>query len=136
MHVAVPEPVASDDDDRVTDLAPRLLEGPDVVVDEIEEVHHLVALLADVETLGALAMGDGGERLGARPLGLIGLRQRLAIDNVEGRVEEQQVAGASGVDDPCIGEHGQQLGGPGEGGASRLAGRSDHFDQTGVAISR
>ncbi len=49
VDVTVPEAVTADHDDRVADLAPPVLERVDAIVDEVEEVHDLVALLAHVE---------------------------------------------------------------------------------------
>ena len=59
VDVAVPEAVAADDDDRVADRTPALLERLDPVVDEIHEVHDLVPLLADVELARRRPTTDG-----------------------------------------------------------------------------
>ena len=39
-----------------------------------------------------------------------GLRQRTAVDDVERGVEQQQEAGATGVDDAGLLQHGQEVG--------------------------
>ena len=78
-----------------------------------QEVHHLVALLADVE-LAVDADVPMGDRLELRrplgPVALVGLGQRLAVDDVQRGVEQQQEPGAAGVDDAGVLEHRQQLG--------------------------
>ncbi len=42
VDVAVPQALAADDDDRVADAGPHVLEGGDRVVGRVEEVHDLV----------------------------------------------------------------------------------------------
>ncbi len=43
VDVAIPQPVPADDDDRVPETGPHVLEGRDELVLGREEVHHLVA---------------------------------------------------------------------------------------------
>src|SRR3954469_16489380 len=88
MDVTVPQTLTADDDDRVADLAPRLLELLDAVVGEVDEVHHLVSLLADVDTpVGRVAAGDEFELRGAWPRAFLGFWQRLAPDAEQRRNE-------------------------------------------------
>ena len=131
VDVAVPEPVAADHDDRVADLAPTVLEGVDPLVGEVEEVHHLVALLADVEpAVGVcMPMRDSLELGGGGPVTFIGLGQWRAVDDVQRRVEQQEVAGTAGVDHTCVLEDGQQLGRAVERLLAGRAGGTQHLDQ-------
>ena len=131
VDVAVPEPVAADDHDRVADLAPALLEGVDPVVGEVEEVHHLVALLADVEPAVGVGvpMRDGLELGGGRAVALVGLGQWRAVDDVQRRVEQQQVAGTAGVDHTGVLEHREQLGRAVERLLAGRTGGAQHLDQ-------
>ena len=48
VDVAVPDAVAADDHDRVADARPHVLERGDGLVRRLEEVHDLVAQVADV----------------------------------------------------------------------------------------
>ena len=50
--------------------------------------------------------------------------QRVTADHVHGRVEQEQVARATGIDDPGLLEHRKQFGGVVEGGPTRLACRA------------
>ena len=113
VHVAVPHAVAADDDDRVADRPQPCFRASMFGVGEVTEEHHLVALLADVELAvdSRRAVGDGVERgaddaaAGVR----LGLRQRFAVDDVQGGVEQQQVPRSAGVDDAGVLEHGEQV---------------------------
>jgi hypothetical protein len=128
--VAVPEALAPDHDDRVADLAPGLLEVADALVAEVEEVHDLVAQLGDVDpTVGRGPVGHGRELITDRPVDLGRVGQRPAVDDVQGRVEQQEHAGATGVDDAGLLQHGEQVGRAGERIASRGAGGVEHLDQ-------
>ena len=114
VDVAVPRPVAADDDDRVADRPPPLLERLDVRIVEVAEEHHLVALLADVQLAvdSRRAVGDGVERgadhaaAGVR----LDLRQRFVVNDVKGGVEQQQIPCSPGVDDAGVAQHGKQVG--------------------------
>ena len=53
VDVEVPDAVAADHHDRITDLSPGRLERLDAVVGQLEEVHHLVTEVANVA--GAVA---------------------------------------------------------------------------------
>ena len=48
VDVAVPQPVPPDHHDGVADARPHLLEGLDGVVGRVQQVHHLVAQVADI----------------------------------------------------------------------------------------
>ena len=87
------------------------LERLDAIVDQVDEVHHLVAQLADVDAaVHGVTMRDHLELLGGGSIALVGFGQRLAIDDVQRGVEEQQEPGASGVDDAGVLQHREQLG--------------------------
>ena len=73
-------------------------------------------------------MGDGLELLDRRAdrvvVGVGGLGQRLAVDDVQRRVEQQQEAGAAGIDDAGVLQHRQQLGRAGQRMTARHRGRA------------
>ena len=103
-----------------------LLELLDAGVGEVAQEHHLVALLADVELAvdPGRAPGNGLERgADGRPGRLVGHRQRLAVDDVQGGVEQQQEPGPAGVDDTGVLQHRQQVGRRGERARARRRGR-------------
>ena len=109
-------PSPPDHDDRVADARPHLLEVGDRVVGGLEEVHDLVAQVAQAALRLRAAAGVAGH--GQRPQ--VGASARAAraagrpsTTQQEG-VEEQQVAGAAGVDHPGPGQDLEQLGGPGQ----------------------
>ena len=130
VDVAVPQPVAADDDDRVADPGPHVLEGGDRLVGRLEEVHDLVAQVGHApRAVGVAGRGVGRHHRGRQvavelaPTDL-GLGHRTAVDHREGRVDEQEQARAAGVDHARLGQHGQQLGRAGQrvgpGGASAV----------------
>ena len=99
VDVAVPQPVAADDDDGVADAGPHLLEGLDGVVGRVEQVHHLVAQVADRHAprrrpprgraSPAPAPVERGE---VRGLDAGGLGQGAAVEHEEEGVEEEEEA--------------------------------------------
>ena len=133
MDVAGPEAVAADDDDRVADRAPPRLEVLDVLVEEIEEVHHLVALLADVElAVVGVTVRDRFEGRADRTGGavvLFGFGQRLAVDHVQDRIEQQEVAGAARIDHAGLLQHRELLRCSGERLTTGVACRSGHVGE-------
>jgi hypothetical protein len=131
VDVAVPQAVAADDDDRVADRSPPLLEGLDARRRQVEEVHDLVALLAHVELSVdvGVAVRDGRELLLGETTLVGRFGQRLAVDDVERRVEEQEIAGATGVDDACVLQHRQQIGRAVERVLAGRPGGSDHVGE-------
>ena len=114
VDVAVPQPVAADDDDGVADAAPRRPEAVDPLVRQVEEVHDLVAQVGDPTTRLVMAVMAvmAGRSSRARPVGavVVGLGQRATIDDVEGRVEQQQEAGSSRIHDAGGLQHREQVG--------------------------
>ena len=79
------------------------------VVGRLEEVHDLVAQVGDVAVLAAL--GVARERLGEhRALDLGGLGHGATVGDVEQHVEQEQEAGAAGVDHAGLLEHREHLG--------------------------
>ncbi len=54
MNVAVVEAIATDDDDRVADLPPRLHELALLGILEVEQEHHFVTQFAHVDFCGVL----------------------------------------------------------------------------------
>ena len=112
-------PVAADDDDRVADRAPALLEVLDPVVGEVAEEHHLVPLSPAASPPARRRSRPGaGDRSPPERLG-----QRLAVDHVQGGVEEQQVPGAAGVDHAGVLQHRQQVRRPRPARSGRRRGR-------------
>ena len=67
---------------------------------------------------GVEVVGEFG-RLGDGPV----------VHHREERVEQEEVAGPAGVDYPGLGEHGQQLGCPGQGLGRPVTGRIEHVHQ-------
>jgi hypothetical protein len=135
VDVAVPDPVAAHDDDGVADAGPHVLEGRDGVVVRLQEVHHLVAEVGDVAVLAAL--GVAGEGLGEhRPIDLDGFGDRATVGDVEEHVEQQQEAGATGVDHACVLEDREHLGRPLEGIGAPGAGGVQDRDEVGPALGR
>ena len=113
VHVTVPETVAAHDDDRVADRSPAVLELVDPLVGQVEEVHHLVALLADVERpVLRMAVRDRREGLAddAVLVALVGLGDRFAGHHVQRGVEQQQETGTAGVDDTRLLQHRELFG--------------------------
>ena len=102
-------------------------------VGEVAEEHHLVALLTDVElAVEPDAVGDGaGRRRRTAPASVVGRRlgQRFAVDDVEGGVEQQQVAGAAGVDDTGVGAAPAAGRRAGERRPAGVARRTEHAGQ-------
>ena len=92
------------------------LKSVDPVVDEVEEVHHLIPLLADVELAvnSRRTVGNRRELLVGEPDRIvvvgIGLGQRSTVDHVQCCIEEEQVAGPAGVDHAGVLQHREQLG--------------------------
>ena len=86
VDVAVPDPVAADDDDRVADLPPALLEVLDAVVGEVAEEHHLVSIAST------------GLRF-ASPLSAASLR--LAADARPGRASPRVASAAASPSTTC-----------------------------------
>ena len=106
VDVAVVEPVSAHHDDGVPDAGPDLLESGDGLVRSLEQVHDLVAQLADVTS-------DGGRRGCVRDLDRVGRgrhRQRAIRDDVAEGVEQEQEAGATRVDDAGLLERREQIG--------------------------
>jgi hypothetical protein len=134
VDVAVPDAVATDDDDRVADVPPTLLEGTDVVVGEVAQEHHLVTLLADVELAvdPRRSVGDGVERHADDAAACFRPRvgEVFAVDHVQGGVEEQQEPGAAGIDHSGVLEHRQQVRRPVEGGAAAIACGTQHLAES------
>ena len=131
VHVAVPDAVATDDDDRVAEVAPGLLELRDRVVRHVEEVHHLVSQLGDVVATVAVMevrrdRHGGGHHLrrGDRPFG----------DDIEAGVEEELESQATRVDNPGIAEHRQQVGCAGHCGPRRVRSPFENVAQGCLAI--
>ena len=117
-------PSPPDHHDGVADARPHLFEGLDRIVGRAEEVHDLVAQVAD----GVLARRphhrrprrvavEGAE---VRCLDPRGLGQGPAVEHEEERIEQEQVAGAAGVHHAGLGQDGQHLGRAGES-VGRLA---------------
>ena len=140
VHVTVPQAVTTDDHDRVTDRSPPLLEVVDAVIEQVEEVHDLVALLAHIELAlgGRRAMGDRLER-GTGQI-IVGVRARLgqgvAGDHVERRVEQEQEPGPAGIDHAGLLEHRQLFGCVVQGPLAGLAGRTDHIGERATLVGR
>ena len=127
VDVAVPQPVAADDHDRLADLHPRGLEGVDLLVGGVEQVHHLVPGTLHASAVAtAFAVSDHHRRL---RFTLRRLRHRSAVDHLEEGVEEEDEAGAAGVDHPRLLQHREQLRRAGEGVAGRADSGVEHLDQ-------
>ena len=103
VDVAVPEAVATDDDDGVAERGPGPLERRDRRVLGLEQVHHLVAERREV-----VAGEVGLDR--DRRVDDLGLGDRAAGDDLEERVEQQREARAAGVDDAGLLQDREQLG--------------------------
>ena len=129
VDVTVPQAVATHDDDRVADAGPDVLEGGDGLVGGLEEVHDLVLQAGEGVVLGraGVVVAVGGDQRLDRALGRFG--DGPAVGEVEEHVEQQEEAGAAGVDHAGVGEHGQQLGGALEGLAATRTGGIEHRDQ-------
>jgi hypothetical protein len=132
VDVAVPHAVAADDHDGVADAGPHLLERPDGVVGRLEQVHDLVAEVADVVRLVVLVLGQPVEVGRRRVLEVGRLGHGAAVDDVEQRVDEQEEAGAAGVDHAGVLQDRQQFGGAGEAGPPTGDGRLEHVEQRPV----
>ena len=98
MDVTVPNSVATDHDDRVADCTPTLLEGIDLLIGEIHEVHDFVALIGHIDFACTADFGAARslrrhvERCCDRTTGAVvffRFGKRLAIDHVERRIEQQ-----------------------------------------------
>ena len=113
VHVAVPDAFAADDDDRVAERSPRVLEGRDRRVGRVEEVHHLVAQARNVVT--AQMRLDREWRLPDRGFGY-----RASVDDLEERREQQRESLAARVDDSGLAQHGQQVGSARDRGVGRV----------------
>ena len=131
VDVAVPDPVAAHHDDGVADAGPHVLERRDGLVGRLEEVHDLVAQVAHAVAVPALAVGDDVADRDHRRLG-----HAAAVDDVEEDVEEQQEAGAPGVDDAGLGQHRQHLGRALERVGALGPGGFEHADEVGPALGR
>ena len=131
VDVAVPQAIPAYDDDGVADARPDLLEVLHGVVGGMQEVHHLVAQVAD--RAGVAGPGVGGVRptgaswVGGRHSG--GLWQRAAVQHEQERIEEEEETGASGVDHAGLGQHRQHLGRAGQRLGRPDPGRLDHAHQ-------
>ena len=133
VDVAVPDAVATDHDDGIPDAGPHVLERRDRLVGCLEEVHHLVAEVAD--TVGA------GRGLPVRhDRAVVGRDRRLgdasAVDDVEQDVEQQQEPAPARIDHPRLLQDRQQLGRVGEGLRSPPAGGVQHVDEGAAGIGR
>ena len=135
VDVAVVEALSTDHDDRVADRSPRGLEvvGPRVV--EVEKEHHLVAQFAHVDrAVLVVAHRHRLELLDRRSGRFIGLGHGLAVENVDERIEEEQVPGTTGVDHARILQDREEFGCPGECLTSRVARSPEHGDEVGTAV--
>ena len=74
--------------------------------------------------------------LGVRAAQVFGLGQRLAVDHVQRRVEQQQKAGATRVDHTGFFQNRQQLGRVGQRFAARRARHPQHCRQRGAITCR
>ena len=114
VDVAVPQPVAPHDHDRVADPGPDVAERRDRLVRRVQEVHHLVPQVGHVAVVlvdGGLELARLGSGLGRDdPLSLSGLRDRTAVRDVEQGVEQQDEAHTAGVDHAVLGEDRKELG--------------------------
>ena len=124
VHVAVPDPVAADDDDRVAEVTPGLLELRDRVVGRVEEVHDLVAQLGDVVASRRRHGGAPRPRPAWTPL-------RARARGVRHTTLRQASSSSSKPRPPAsttpgIAEHRQEVGGAGDGGARRVRGPFEH----------
>ena len=111
VHVAVPEAVAADDDDRVAEVAPRGLEAVDAVVGRLEEVHHLVAEVGDAASPPRRSPSPACAPTAMLRVHLLGRGQRAVGHHVEARGEQQLEPATAGVDDAGLPQHRQQVGG-------------------------
>ena len=102
VDVAVPQALPPDDDDRVADARPHLLKVGDGVGRGLEQVHDLEAQVAHVRR--TRRVGQGRRRPGGGACRAT-LGQGPAVEHVEQGVEEQEVAGAAGVDHAGPGQH-------------------------------
>ena len=114
VDVAVPDAVAADDDDRVAERAPRVLERGDRRVGRVEQVHHLVAQAGDVVAAEVRLDRRGREpqrRLGDRP----------AVDDLEERGASSSVKPLPPASTtPALAQHREQVGSAGDGGVGGL----------------
>ena len=130
VDMAVPDAVAADDDDRIAEFSPGVLEARHGVVRCVEEEHDLVAAAVESEAGGLTVDGQrGGSH---RDLGRLG--QRSAVGDGQDGIEEEHVAAGAGVDDARFGQDGQQVGRPGQRVASPFPGRLSDRQQVGTHV--
>ena len=126
VDVAVPDAVAADDDDRVADAGPHVLEGGDRLVGRLEEVHDLVAEVGDAAVV-VLVVGHRRQAVEVGvPASTAGSGTARPSTTWRSDVEQQEEPGAAGVDDAGLGEHGQHLGRAGQGVGAAVAGGVEH----------
>ena len=136
VDVAVPEPVATHDHDRVTHAGPDVTEGGDGVVGRFEEVHHLIAELSDGILSPASKRRPVAPDVRGHPRGDRWVRHGSPGRHEEKSVEQQDDADAAGVHDSGLLEHGELVRRRGQRRRRSRPGGLQDLDEIGAARRR
>ncbi len=128
VDVAVPQPLAADDDDGVTDGTPRALEPADRLILRVQQVHHLVPQTGDV--VAREVGGDCGRRRDDVRLG-----DRTAVGDLEQRVEPEREPAAARIDHARRREGREQIRGAQHGVARGNDRIVEHLYERGIAVA-
>ena len=132
VDVTVPQTVTADHHDRIPDAEPHVLERIDGRIGGVEQIHHLIAKVRDATFRVPVHLGERvGDLVDGRGFGKLPTGH-----DVQRRIDQQHEPGSSGVDDPGLGQHRQQL-----RRARQRVGAGDlssfeHLDEIGVHAGR
>ena len=114
MHVTIPNPVAPNDHDRITNLAPVILELVDLAVFKVQKVHHLITQVSH-RKFAVRIWGPHrhccrkGLIHGVATKGVFAERHWFAFNHIERGIKQQHETSASSINDTSIFENWQQF---------------------------
>ncbi|CAB4608633.1 unannotated protein [freshwater metagenome] len=138
VDVAVPETVPADNNDRIAERRPHILETGNRFVGGVQEVHDFVAEAGE-RGIRTAAVGciEGLEEVGRDSRNFfVGFGHRTTVDDMQQRVEEQHEPGATRIDDAGIGEDLQHLRGVRKSVITTGVGCFENAEEIGACVGR